>query len=269
MQKQDSPTERKSLAYHIARLRLSLSKKATARWATFWADYLRFRRQSQKDPRFPKITVADTQPCLTERTATTSFDRHYVYHTAWAARVLRYTSPTAHSDIGSLVYFSSLVSAFIPFKFYDYRPAPLDLSGLDSNHADLCNLPFPDDSIESLSCMHVVEHIGLGRYGDPIDPQGDERAMKELQRVLAPGGQLLFVVPVGRARICFNAHRVYSYMQIIEAMSGLELVEFSLIPDDTNAAIIKNAAPELVSAQTYGCGCFWFQKPTPVSPLPL
>ena len=56
-----------------------------------------------------------------------------------------------------------MVSAFIPVEFYDYRPAELSLSGLEFKHADLTHLPFADNSVESLSCMHVIEHIGLGR----------------------------------------------------------------------------------------------------------
>ena len=39
--------------------------------------------------------------------------------------------------------------------------------------------------------MHVVEHIGLGRYGDQVDPDGDLMAMKELERVTAKLGKLL------------------------------------------------------------------------------
>jgi hypothetical protein len=45
--------------------------------------------------------------------------------------------------------------------------------------------------------MHVVEHVGLGRYGDPIDANGDAQAIKELKCVLWPGGVLYFVVPTG------------------------------------------------------------------------
>jgi len=110
--------------------------------------------------------------------------------------------------------------------------------------------------------MHVVEHIGLGRYGDPLDPEGDLKSIQELKRVLSLDGNLLFVVPVGRiSRIMFNAHRIYSYKQILSYFSELRLMEFDLIPDDTNAGgLIRNASPDMVDACTYGCGCFWFRK---------
>jgi hypothetical protein len=61
--------------------------------------------------------------------------------------------------------------------------------------------------------MHVIEHIGLGRYGEALDPDGDLKAIRELVRVLAAGGNLLVVVPVGRPRIQFNAHRIYDYVE--------------------------------------------------------
>ena len=107
--------------------------------------------------------------------------------------------------------------------------------------------------------MHTIEHIGLGRYGDPIDPQGDLKAIKELVRVTKPGGDLLFVTPVGKQRIEFNAHRVYSFEQIIEYFAPLQLQQFSLVPD--TGGLIENADPALVKEQMYGCGCFWFKKP--------
>lgn len=185
-----------------------------------------------------------------------SFDAHYVFHTAWAARVLADIRPEKHVDIASSLYFNTLASAFVPIDFYDYRVAHLDLPGLQTNFADLPALPFADNSVPSLSCMHVVEHIGLGRYGDPIDPQGDLKAMAELKRVLV--GDLLFAVPIGRPKVIFNLHRIYSYEQVIEYFKELKLVEFVLISDSGN--LIRNASPELVAEQGYGCGCFWFRK---------
>lgn len=206
--------------------------------------------QMSKDNRF-KIGYARV---LKEESA--DFDRHYVFHTAWAARVLNIIKPEKHIDISSSVYFNTLVSAFIPIDSYDYRPLIIPLSGLHTESADLKELPFPGNSILSLSCMHVIEHIGLGRYGDVLDPQGDLKAISELKRILA--GDLLFVVPIGKPIVIFNLHRIYSYDQIMSYFSELELVEFALIPDE--GGFIKDATKELVDEQNYGCGCFWFRK---------
>jgi len=107
----------------------------------------------------------------------------------------------------------------------------LDLDNLISKQANLTSLPFENNSIESLSCMHTVEHIGLGRYGDKLDPNGDLKAIKELKRVLSVNGNLLFVVPIGKPKIMFNAHRIYSYNQIINYFNELKLKEFSLVTD--------------------------------------
>ena len=232
------------------------------KWAAFQKDFRAFAALSaQSKARFP-VRWEDRLPCLYDKTAATAFDRHYIYHPAWAARILSRTTPSEHTDISSTLAFCTLVSAFVPVKFYDYRPAPLRLSGLVSEHADLMALPFKNDSLLSLSCMHTVEHIGLGRYGDPLDAEGDLKAIRELKRVLAPGGTLLFAVPLGRPKLLFNAHRIYSYDQIIAYFAGLEMVQFSLIPDDAQAeGLIENATREMADAQSYGCGCFWFRKP--------
>lgn len=190
------------------------------------------------------------------------FEPHYTYHTAWAARVLAATRPEKHIDIASSLSFIVNVSAFVPITFYDYRTVPLCLSNVECLAADITSLPFPDNSIASLSSMHAVEHIGLERYGDAFDPQGDLKAMRELARVLGVNGRLLFVVPVsGDARIEYNAHRVYRYAQIIESFSTLALENFSLITDDRQ--FIERAVEEQANQQRWGCGCFLFRK-TPV-----
>lgn len=225
---------------------------------------LRYRRQygvfkATHGERFA-VEDRDRHPCLDDAGGTTSFDKHYVYHTAWAARKLAATRPAGHVDFSSLTMFSTLVSAFVPMRFYDYRPVPIELEGLSGGHADLRSLPFADGSLLSVSCMHVVEHVGLGRYGDPLDPDGDLKAMAELARVVAPGGNLFFVVPVGKAKIHFNAHRIYAYDQVLAAFPGFELVEFALVPDRWEEGLIEPASKAEADFQDYGCGCFWFRK---------
>jgi hypothetical protein len=227
----------------------------------FRAEFRRFERMTEICGQRLPLKWDDRLPCLDDRTSSTSYDRHYVYHPAWAARVLAKTAPPCHVDLSSSLHFCTLVSAFMPVRFYDYRPANVKLSNLTSEAADLLALPFEDRSISSLSCMHVVEHIGLGRYGDPLDPDGDLKAIAELKRVLAPGGSLLFVVPVGRPRTMFNAHRIYSYDQVLGAFPELDLSEFTLIPDrDDDGGLVPNPTPEMMNAQRYGCGCFWFRR---------
>ena len=218
-------------------------------------DYLKFRKN--KDDRF-SVSFKDIYPCVKDKTIKTGFDAPYVYHTSWAARKVREIGAEKHVDISSSLYFSGLVSAFVPVDFYDYRPADLKLSNLSSAHCDLTKLQFESESVKSLSCMHTVEHIGLGRYGDPIDAEGDLKAIAELKRILAFNGSLLFVVPVGIPRIEYNAHRIYSYEMIKELFVDFELVEFSMVDD--NGSFIDNADSDLVKDQKYACGCFWFKK---------
>ena len=229
--------------------------KRFVRFFEYIGEFNSFNRQN--DQRL-SLKVADMHPCLTDKISSTPFDHHYIYHPAWAARVLAETRPAEHIDISSILSFCSIASAFIPIKFYDYRPAHLQLSNYSSGFADLKKLPFENDSIESISCMHTVEHIGLGRYGDELDAMGDIKAINELKRVVKPGGTLLFVTPVGKPKIVFNAHRIYSFEQIKNYFEGFELKEFSLIPDE--GGLIRNADPALVQQQEYGCGCFWFSK---------
>lgn len=223
----------------------------------FVKDFFSFSKY--KNNRF-KITWKDRYPCVYEKTLKTGFDRHYVYHTAWASRVLSKIKPEEHVDISSLLMFSTNLSAFVPVKFYDFRPADFKMDGFCSGKANLLKLPFEDNSIKSLSCMHTVEHVGLGRYGDKIDPDGDLKAIGELKRVLAPDGNLIFVVPVGETKMRFNAHRIYSYRQIRGYFKELKLIEFALVPDDATRGIIRNATEEDSNGQKYGCGCFWFKK---------
>ncbi|WP_236025855.1 DUF268 domain-containing protein [Geomonas azotofigens] len=242
---------------------LSLAGELRA-YRAFRQEFKRFSELCGAADRF-QLEWRDRYPCLHDKTANTGFDRHYVYHTAWGARKVAQIRPQSHVDVSSSLHFCTLVSAFVPVRFYDYRPVDLRLSDLSCDAADLLRLPFDDESIASLSCMHVVEHVGLGRYGDPLDPEGDLKAVAELKRVLAPCGSLLFVVPVGGRPCCmFNAHRIYSYSQVLELFHGLDLVEFSLVPDDPAAGgLVVDAGKALADAQTYGCGCFWFKKPAP------
>jgi SAM-dependent methyltransferase len=201
----------------------------------------------------------DAYPCLSDRITRTPFDPHYFYQGAWLARRLSHVKPTLHVDVGSSVSMISVLSAGVPMVFLDYRPLAVKLSGLQSVAGDAAILPFPDDSILSLSSLHVIEHVGLGRYGDPLDPEGTRRAAIELQRVLRPGGRLFLSVPVGRERVCFNAHRVFSPKTVVSYVPALRLESFALVDD--GGQFLEQAPSVSASSLDYGCGMFEFVKP--------
>lgn len=205
------------------------------------------------------ISIADMQPCLGDWSSHTPFDAHYFYQGAWLSRRVATARPEGHVDIGSSVLTISVLSAWVDTVFLDYRPLKTALPRLETVAGNILSLPFADDSIGSLSCLHVIEHIGLGRYGDPIDPSGSIKAAKELQRVLKSGGRLYLSLPVGRERVCFNAHRVHSPETVERMFPALMLCEFSFVDDDRNLQEMRQTTSAV--HLEYGCGLFVFVKP--------
>lgn len=206
-----------------------------------------------------KLSPADSYPCLTDWVRSTPFDAHYFFQSAWLARRLAASVPVRHMDIGSDVRMVGVLSAFVPFDFMDFRPLQVSLDGLTCHAGNLTALELADESIDSLSCLHVVEHVGLGRYGDPLNAEGSRRALSELQRVLAKGGRLYLSVPVGRERICFNAHRVFDPASIVAGLPALKLIDFSVVDDA--GRFLEHCDLRSCIDLDYGCGMFFFEKP--------
>jgi SAM-dependent methyltransferase len=140
----------------------------------------------------------------------------------------------------------------------DIRPLAARLPNLTNLYGDILHLPFANNRIASLSCLHVVEHIGLGRYGDPLNPQGTRQACQELVRVLAPGGNLYISTPIGQPRTCFNAHRIHAPAQFLGYFDGLRLIEFTAVNDQRRW--ITNGSPDEFEQAEYACGMFRLQK---------
>lgn len=221
----------------------------------FIAHWIRFSRRN----RGSRLRFSDAYPNLGDWLPSTPFDPHYFYQAAWLARQLADSPPVRHVDIGSDVKLMGTLSAFVPTEFQDFRPLKARLPGLECTRGDILALSMASESILSLSCLHVVEHIGLGRYGDPIDPEGSSKALAELQRVLAPGGRLFLSVPVGRERVCFNAHRVFAPDTILRLCSKLKLSSFSLVDD--RGEFWPESCISQAEGLDYGCGMFVLEKP--------
>jgi hypothetical protein len=216
-------------------------------------------RKYSKLPGAEKIRISDVYPCLHDRLRATPLDSHYFYANGWAIRRILAQRPTTHVDVGSQGIFANLLSAAVPVAFVDYRPLHANLPGLECLSGDILKLPFHTASIPSISCLHVAEHIGLGRYGDSLNPAGTLLACKELDRVLAPAGNLYVAVPIGAERVCFNAHRIYRPQTICRFFSGLDLVEMSGVHDD--GRFVEQVSKEEFALSRYACGFFWFRRP--------
>ena len=84
----------------------------------------------------------------------------------------------------------------------------------------------PVDLIVSFSSL---EHSGLGRYGDALNPDGDRDAVAQAWCLLRPGG--LFVLGVGmtcrdEGETVFNAHRNYGFERLAYVAANFELEHF-------------------------------------------
>lgn len=205
-----------------------------------------------------KINFFDLLPCIYDKTQTTKIDHHYFYQDIWAFRRIYESKTNHHIDIGSRIDFVGFLSVITKVTFVDIRPVETDLENFKSIKGDILSLPFPDNSIQSLSCLHVAEHIGLGRYGDSLDPFGTKKACQELSRVLDKTGNLYFSLPIGKPKVCFNGHRIHSTKQILQYFKDLRLVEFSGIDDE--GIFRENIDINAFNNANYSCGLFWFKK---------
>lgn len=221
---------------------------------------IRYHTQNGSTPSLP-LTFRTLRPCLGEnRESAGKLDKHYFYQDLWAAREIHSRHPSSHVDIGSRIDgFISHILCFTSVTVIDIRPKPLEVEGLTFVQDDATELRmFSDASLPSISSLHAVEHFGLGRYGDPVDPSASLRAMKSLQRVLGYDGRLYFAVPIGRERIEFNAHRVFAPSSILNAFSRLQLLSFAAVND--NGQFLTGIDPESLSKSEYACGLFELTK---------
>lgn len=221
------------------------------RYLSHWARYNRLSNGKQ-------LLLKESFPCLADWTPYTPFDPHYFHQSAWLARRLADLAPNTHVDIGSSIAMIAVISAYAPIIFVDYRPLNVSIDGLHPVAGNLLSLPFSDNQLISLSCLHVIEHIGLGRYGDALNTKGTHLAAKELTRVLAPGGKLFLSMPVGRERTQFNAQRIFSPSSILAMFDGLRMEKFSLINDA--GCLIQHAQLSSGGGCEYGCGLFEMTK---------
>jgi hypothetical protein len=207
-------------------------------------------------------------PCLGQkRTDAGSAKGHYFHQDLLVARRINLNNPQHHVDVGSRIDgFVAHVAAFRPIEVFDIRPLKVNIPNLTFKQVDFM-LPLPKDFLEycdSLSCLHALEHFGLGRYGDILNYDGYIIGLDNLNRILKKGGKLYFSVPIGKQRIEFNAHRVFSVSYLMECFVGkFSVDEFSFVDDSGD--LHENTPISLGDVYNnygcdYGCGIFELTK---------
>lgn len=137
----------------------------------------------------------------------------YLRGMASVLKLLATYRPSHVLDIGSPLAQNVAVDALTSLTMVDVREHR-DLSlGLKCVVGTACDLPIPTASQEMVTSLWVMCHVGDGRYGDTLEPEGDVKMLQEIYRVLRPEGvAALGVGPLSeKCRILFNAHRLYSW----------------------------------------------------------
>lgn len=207
--------------------------------------------------------ITDLYPIFDDfRLSAGSASGHYFHQDLLVAQLIHEAAPKRHIDVGSRVDgFVAHVASFRPIEVIDIRPMPAsEHANIRFIQADLNSLGTALQACsDSVSCLHVLEHLGLGRYGDPVDPDAHRRGLSALAGMVAHGGRLYVSSPIGLPRVCFNAHRVFDPGSFPDWLRGqLELERFDFV-DDAGALHLKQdhrALPRL----DYGCGIYTFRK---------
>ncbi|WP_271855560.1 class I SAM-dependent methyltransferase [Patiriisocius marinus] len=111
---------------------------------------------------------------------TLSLERHRLF---WLYLTNKTDFFTAKKRVLHFAPEQAFLRKFKQMKNLEYTTTDLN-SPIADIKADICNLPFKDNSYDVIICNHVLEHI-----------PNDTKAMKELYRVLAPGGMAVLQVP--------------------------------------------------------------------------
>lgn len=224
--------------------------------------FVSLARLSRKENRRENWPIS-VRPALADRRMSAGVAKgHYFHQDLWAARRIFQINPKDHIDVGSRVDgFIAHLLVFRGVTVIDVRDLKSCVTGLSFMKADVLEArALTGLTADSISSLHALEHFGLGRYGDPIDVDGWKHGIANLAAVLKRGGTFLLALPIGRQRIDFNSHRVFSPHTVIAecARNGLELHEFSYIDDDgefhPSCGVTDGGNLE------YGCGCFEFNK---------
>lgn len=173
----------------------------------------------------------------------------YFWQDLFVASRLRQSKTSSHADVGSRVDgFIAQLSHFTPVVLFDLRPLSNIIPNVTAIQADINHIPSEFQAcFDSVSCLHTLEHIGLGRYGDPISLDDWPQAIRSLIQLLRPNGHLWISVPVGTPSVIYNAHRIFSPDDIpsICLKSGLEFASLAYVNSDGGVTVSTDIRADL------------------------
>ena len=251
---------------------LGLDPRKTALWLKERGVYRSNRRQFRSDAQESTTGAAfawgEAFPCYGDRTASAGeAGGHYFHQDLLVAQDIFLRQPHRHIDVGSSVYgFVSHVASFRPIEVIDIRPLHSSVPNISFLQADLMDpTQVTDINADSISCLHALEHFGLGRYGDPIQVDGWLDGLHNLCSMTTPGGVLYLSVPISsNPRIEFDAHRVFAPRQIAQALpTGMTIESFAYVDDQGD--LHRDADWEDCRVRDgldlrYGCGIWRIRK---------
>jgi SAM-dependent methyltransferase len=209
----------------------------------------------------------ELRPCLHDwRQGAGAINSEYFWQDLFVAKKIFETKPVKHVDIGSRIDgFVAHVASFREIEVFDIRPITTQIPGVIFRQFDLMeHVENMDGYCDSLSCLHALEHFGLGRYGDSIDPKGFEYGFANMARLLKVNGVFYLSVPVGIERVEFNAHRVFDPQVIVDLANKNSLQLFSLTVIWQGCKVEEVALDELcfsaLARERYVLGIFVFKK---------
>ncbi len=229
-------------------------------------DLAEFKRQqaSSRD----HFSVGLPYPCLHDRFSEGgTASGHYFHQDLLVARRIFRNAPETHVDVGSRIDgFVGHVASFRSIVVLDVRPMKGGVRNIAFAESDLTrDIPASmAECCDSLSCLHALEHFGLGRYGDRLDFEGHKVGIDNLHKLLKVGGKFYLSVPIGDQRIEFNAHRVFSVAYLLELLGDrFALDSFSFVDDKGDLFENVELTPEKATSNfgcSYGCGIFEMTK---------
>jgi len=119
----------------------------------------------------------------------------------------------------------------IDVRDYEYKGVSTDLNSIKG---DVRKTDFESNFFDVVTAVSTIEHVGLGRYGDQKDNDGDKESVQEIRRILKPNGTLFLTVPFGK-RCITSSYRVYDKEGLETLLSGFKIIkaDFFLANDKT------------------------------------